>query len=96
MKTRVSGVPYRVELPEGSNPKQFALGALVGGVAVALIALAIDRASPEQPQLVADIVPADIIKAYNQGIDDALKTNPASWALEQSCLELWANKQPTR
>jgi len=35
----------------------------------------------------------DIIKAYKLGIADALKTNPPSWQLEETCLEVWANKK---
>ena len=35
----------------------------------------------------------EIIAAYNQGRDDALKTNPVSWNLDRACLEVWANKQ---
>ena len=62
-----------------------------------LAAMVTDRlmAEPVQP-VVAKATPDQIIQAYNRGIDDALRTNPASWALEQSCLELWANKQPAR
>jgi hypothetical protein len=36
---------------------------------------------------------SEIITAYNQGRDDALKTNPVSWDLDRACLEIWANKQ---
>lgn len=36
----------------------------------------------------------DLIDAYNRGHKDALRTNPVSFELEQTCLELWANKQP--
>lgn len=36
----------------------------------------------------------DLIDAYNRGHKEALRTNPVSFALEQTCLELWANKQP--
>lgn len=38
----------------------------------------------------------EIISAYNAGRSDALKTNPVSWDLDQACLEIWANRQPTR
>jgi hypothetical protein len=38
-------------------------------------------------------LPKDIVGAYNLGIADALKTNPASWQLEETCLEVWSNKQ---
>ena len=35
-----------------------------------------------------------IITAYKAGHADALKTNPISFELDQTCLEVWANKQP--
>ena len=35
-----------------------------------------------------------IITAYKAGHADALKTNPISFELEQTCLSVWANKQP--
>jgi hypothetical protein len=35
-----------------------------------------------------------IITAYKAGQADALKTNPISFELEQTCLSVWANKQP--
>lgn len=94
MKRHVSGVPYPVELPGGVNPKQFGLGVLVGCAATSLVAIALYRMQPDPVMITSELVPADIIVAYNRGIEDALKTNPASWDLEQTCLELWANKQP--
>ena len=36
----------------------------------------------------------ELISIYKRGIKDALKTNPVSFQLEQTCLEVWANKQP--
>jgi hypothetical protein len=33
-----------------------------------------------------------IIDAYNQGRRDALKLYPVSFELEETCLNLWANK----
>ena len=36
----------------------------------------------------------ELIKMYQRGKQDALKTNPVSFELEQKCLEVWANKQP--
>ena len=36
----------------------------------------------------------ELISIYKRGIKDALKTNPVSFELEQTCLEVWANKQP--
>ena len=36
----------------------------------------------------------ELINIYKRGHADALKTNPVSFELEQTCLEVWANKQP--
>jgi hypothetical protein len=36
----------------------------------------------------------ELISIYKRGVKDALKTNPVSFELEQTCLEIWANKQP--
>ena len=35
-----------------------------------------------------------ILDAYRSGRVDALRTNPVSFELEQTCLEVWSNKQP--
>ena len=35
-----------------------------------------------------------ILDAYRSGRLDALRTNPVSFELEQTCLEVWSNKQP--
>ena len=40
------------------------------------------------------ITAQDLIDAYNRGSQEALRTNPVSFGLEQTCLEVWANKQP--
>lgn len=39
---------------------------------------------------------SELINIYKRGVKDALKTNPVSFELEQTCLEIWANKQPTK
>ena len=36
----------------------------------------------------------ELISIYKRGQKDALRTNPVSFELEQTCLEVWANKQP--
>ena len=36
----------------------------------------------------------ELISIYKRGMKDALRTNPVGFALEQTCLEVWANKQP--
>jgi len=35
----------------------------------------------------------ELISIYKRGVKDALKTNPVSFELDQTCLEVWANKQ---
>ena len=37
----------------------------------------------------------ELISIYKRGARDALRTNPVSFELEQTCLEVWANRQPT-
>jgi len=95
MKARVSGVPYSVDLPHNLKALlTFAAGAVFGLLAV----LATQRLFMESPQLptIQKLPAIQIIESYNAGIEDALKTNPASWRLEETCLEIWANKQPTQ
>jgi hypothetical protein len=48
------------------------------------------------PQLVdIEAVRAEeLIKMYQRGKQDALKTNPVSMELDHACLTIWANKQP--
>jgi hypothetical protein len=36
----------------------------------------------------------ELVNIYKQGRSDALITNPVSFELEHTCLEIWANKQP--
>ena len=36
----------------------------------------------------------EVLSAYKEGRRDALKTNPVSFELEQTCLEVWSNQQP--
>jgi hypothetical protein len=44
---------------------------------------------------IAEAVRADeLISIYKRGVKDALKTNPVIFELEQTCLEVWASKQP--
>ena len=73
---------------------QFTMGGVVGGVAVALIFIGMNKMKANEPPM--HMMPKDIIEAYNMGLKDALRTNPASWDLEQTCLHMWANKQPVR
>lgn len=65
----------------------FTLGTVVGSMLTGLVAVT---------NLYSNILPTDIIKTYNQGRADALKLNPVSWELEQTCLSLWAGSQEVR
>lgn len=61
-----------------------------------LTVLAYQRITGEQIVLESQIDPSTVISTWKAGYRDALRTNPASWELEQTCLEVWANKQPTQ
>ena len=69
-------------------------GLALGVLLTLLTVLAADKilSEPTAMQTALDL-PTDIVKVYNLGIKDALKTNPASWELENTCLELWSNKK---
>jgi len=73
--------------------KQWFLGMIVGVVITSLIAIALNKMQPVQ---YAVEMPKDVIVAYNTGLKDALRTNPVSMELEMVCLQIWANKQPTK
>jgi len=74
--------------------KQWGLGVLVGVVLTSLIAIGISKMKSNDPPM--EILPKTVIEAYNMGLKDALKTNPPSMDLEQTCVNMWANKQPLR
>jgi uncharacterized membrane protein len=76
--------------------KQWMLGVMTGVVLTSLIALGLNKLHKAQsPQSYVEM-PKDIIQAYNMGLKDALKTNPPSMDLEQTCVNMWADKQPVR
>jgi hypothetical protein len=74
--------------------KQWALGLAVGVVLTSLIAIGINKMRANEPPM--EILPKTVIEAYNMGLKDALKTNPPSMDLEQTCVNMWADKQPVR
>ena len=74
--------------------KQWSLGVLVGVVLTSLIAIGISKMKSNEPPM--EILPKSVIEAYNMGLKDAIKTNPPSMELEQTCVNMWANKQPVR
>lgn len=72
------------------NNKSWGLGVVTGVVLTSLIAIGLARMTkePTPPEM-----PQSIIEAYNMGLKDAVKTNPPSLVLEETCVGLWANKQ---
>ena len=86
--------PYRGAITMSEGNKQWGLGVLVGVVLTSLVAIGINKMTSNEPPM--HMMPKDIIEAYNMGLKDALRTNPASWDLEQTCLNMWADKQPVR
>ena len=76
------------------NNKRWALGVVTGVVLTSLIAISLSKMKANEPPM--HMMPRDIIEAYNMGLKDALRTNPASWDLEQTCLNMWADKQPVK
>jgi len=60
-----------------------------------LVVLAYQKVMSEPMVIDVETARADeLINIYKRGRADALKTNPVSFELEQTCLEVWANKQP--
>jgi hypothetical protein len=94
MKIKVSGVPYMVDVPDRKHFPAFFVGMTFG----ILLVLAIQRLTMEPPELptMQRTLRQQIVEAYKMGIADAVNTNPPSWQLEEACLEVWANKQPTQ
>ena len=79
-----------------NDSKQWALGLVVGVVMTSLIGIGISKIKTQHNVVSAVDMPRDIIQAYNMGLKDALKINPPSWSLEQTCLNMWADKQPVK
>jgi hypothetical protein len=74
--------------------KNWALGVVIGVVLTSLIAIGISKMKANEPPM--EMMPKTVIEAYNMGLKDALKTNPPSMDLEQTCVNMWADKQPVR
>ena len=66
----------------------------VGFTMGVLVVLAAQKVTDEPLMVVNEIQAKDIINAYNRGRADALNTNPVSFELEETCMSVWANKQP--
>jgi hypothetical protein len=73
---------------------------LLGFVMGVLLAAGYNRIADinaEKKRLEEDVAAfgvGEVLNAYKEGRRDALKTNPVSFELEQTCLEVWSNQQP--
>jgi hypothetical protein len=73
---------------------------LLGFVMGVLLAAGYNRIvdiNEEKKRLEEDVAAfgvGEVLSAYKEGRRDALKTNPVSFELEQTCLEVWSNQQP--
>jgi hypothetical protein len=67
----------------------WSLGFTVG----VMTTIAVDKIV-ERDDIAKQYEPRELISIYKRGVRDALKTNPVSFELDQTCLEVWANKQP--
>jgi hypothetical protein len=85
-------ITFLERLKESHYWNGFALGALT----TALAFLAVDKMSSTPEPYAAGAIPTDIVQSYNLGLKDALRVNPPSLDLEQTCVNMWANKQPVR
>lgn len=101
-KERVSGVPYSVDLAEhvvgwgdgAAKWQVFASGIAIGITLAAIAVGVVHRLNNEPAPVPRQPTAVEIVDAYKRGIADALQTAEPTWALEQSCLTLWANTQP--
>jgi len=71
-----------------NESQQWGLGVVVGVVLTSLIAIGISKM--REPPM--EVSPRTVIEAYNAGLKDALRTNPPSMDLEQTCVNMWAGK----
>jgi hypothetical protein len=77
------------------NEEKFSIWALGFAVGVMTVIGADKLLETNTPLLDAEQIRAEtLIEMYQRGRQDALITNPVSFELEQTCLSVWANKQP--
>lgn len=71
------------------------LGAALGAMVMLLVVLILERLN-DAPDPSAVNMPRDVVEAYRMGLKDAMKTNPPSLELEQTCMNMWAERQPVK
>ena len=70
-------------------------GVFFGSMVMLLVVLVLERLN-QTPEPSAVNMPKDVVEAYRMGIKDAMKTNPPSLDLEQTCMNMWAERQPVK
>jgi hypothetical protein len=75
--------------------ERFWIGAMFGMFLMLLIVLVYSKLTDE-PSPSQLTMPKDVVESYRMGLKDALRTNPPSLELEQTCVSMWANKQPIK
>ena len=81
-----------MEILPGRDRQTFWNGFAIGATLVALVSLSASKVMGRYATT-PEGLPEGYIQAYKVGVKDALKTNPPSWQLEETCLEVWANKK---
>ena len=71
------------------------MGAALGAMVMLLVVLVVDRLN-DSPDPSSVNMPRDVVEAYRMGLKDAIKTNPPSLELEQTCMNMWAERQPVK
>jgi hypothetical protein len=85
----------KIEGEKRMNEKQLANWLL--GFTMGLLTVLSWQKVMSEPHIAPDVKAAradELISIYKRGVKDALRTSPVSFELEQTCLEIWANKQP--
>jgi hypothetical protein len=73
------------------------MGAALGAMVMLLVVLIVDRLNDKAEQIPTSLMmPKDVVEAYRMGLKDAMRTNPPSLELEQTCMNMWADRQPVK
>ena len=70
----------------------FVMGMIVAGAYTRIME---HHEASKQIDAQTDLNVDSVLQAYKRGRTDALSTNPVSFELEEKCLQIWANRQPT-
>ena len=72
-------------------------GFFLGMMVMLLVVLIVDRLNDKPEQIPTSLMmPKDVVEAYRMGLKDAMRTNPPSLELEQTCMNMWAERQPVK